>query len=200
MKPSFKFYKKQNPDDVPCSGNSHKTITTKDHLKMDKLKNSQKEFPFKSYMKKDTDNVYSSISHPKSLIRQKAVIKFDNTHRRSTSKDHLNKGKLKNSQMEAHTKINMKMKNRLKMVKLKLKMESLTKFYMRKSTDDAPSSGRHSKSTTSVSLTLDQSPHAAEKVLKYKRRSSTKGRPPVPQIPIKIKTLQYLKVSNPRRA
>jgi hypothetical protein len=35
VKLPIKSYKKQNFDDAPSSGNSHKTITTKDHLKMD---------------------------------------------------------------------------------------------------------------------------------------------------------------------
>ena len=50
-------------------------------------------------------------------------------------------------------------------------MEFLIQFYAKKNTNDVPSSGRHPKNTTSVSLSLDQSPHMAKKVLmmfKYK--------------------------------
>ena len=57
-----------------------KIMLYKDYLEMDKYKGSHMKSPSKSYMKKDTDNVYSNISHPKSLIRQKSVIKFDNPH------------------------------------------------------------------------------------------------------------------------
>ena len=54
--------------------------------------------------------------------------------------------------------------------------ESLTKPDMQKNTDYAPSSGRDPEHTTSVNLSVDQSTHAAKKVLrmvKYKGKTSS---------------------------
>ena len=66
-----------------------------------------------------------------------------NTHRASTSKDHL------------------------KMVEHKVShMEFLIQFYMKKSTYDVPSNVRHPKNAPSISLNLDLSPHMAKKALK----------------------------------
>ena len=68
---------------------------------------------------------------------------------------------------------------KLDMKKVKLKnsqRESLTKPDMQKNTDYAPSSGRDPEHTTSVNLSVDQSTHAAKKVLrmvKYKGKTSS---------------------------
>ena len=56
---------KQNTDDVPSSGNSHRASTSKDHLKKVEYKDSHMESPIQSCMKKDTYDVPSSDRHPK---------------------------------------------------------------------------------------------------------------------------------------
>ena len=99
--------------------------------------------PIRSYMKKGTYDVPGSISHTKSLLRHKPVLKFGNSHKTSTSQD------------------------QLKMVEYKdPHMEFLTQFYMKKNTYDVPSSVRHPKNAPSVSLNLDLSPNMAKKALK----------------------------------
>ena len=73
------------------SGNSHRLSTSKDHLKMNKHKDSHNhmEFLTKVYMKKNTYYVPGSNSHTKSLLRHKPVIKFGNSHKTSTPQDQL---------------------------------------------------------------------------------------------------------------
>ena len=62
-----------------------KIMLYKDYLKMEEYKDSHMKSPIKSYMK-DTYNVPGSISHSKRLLKHKPDIKFDNPHRRRTSR------------------------------------------------------------------------------------------------------------------
>jgi hypothetical protein len=81
---------KSLPRHLPVvNGNSHRLSTPKDHLKMDKYKDSHMKSSIRSHIKKDTYDVPGSISHTKSLLRHKPVIKFRNSHKTSTPQDQL---------------------------------------------------------------------------------------------------------------
>ena len=101
-----------------------------------------------------------------------------NSQKRSTTKDRLKIGKLKKLQMESLTKFSISIsKGHLKIGKLKkLQMASLITFSMMKNTDDAPSSVKVPKTTTSIGLSLGHSHYVAKKVLRmseYKVKTSS---------------------------
>ena len=82
----------------------------------------------------------TSLIVPATTVITDNITLYEDTMERHKYKDQMMKGRLKGSQMEAHNKFHMQ------------------------NTYDAPSSGEHHEGTTSISL--DQSPHVAKKILK----------------------------------
>ena len=131
-------------------------------LGIDRYKDPYVKPPYKSYVKKYADRVYS-VYHLKSLLRQEDY--------------HWKMAKSKSSHREALAQLDMKERDHWKKVRTKnSKMEYHNELYMEKNTHDAPSSVRHPESPTSISLNPDQSHQVAKKVLrmfKYKRKTSS---------------------------
>ena len=122
------------------------TLKRYEPIKMDKHKDSHKELLTKVYMKTNGDS-----------------------HRLSTSKDHLKKVKYKRSHMKSSDRSHKTStpKDQLKMVEYEAShMENLNQFYIKRNNYDVPSSVRHPKNAPSINLNLDLSPNMAKKALK----------------------------------
>jgi hypothetical protein len=143
-------HRKTSPQDMSITMANHSfsptvtTATPKRHepIKMDK----HKELLTKVYMKTN-----------------------GNSHRLSTSKDHLKKVKYKSSHMKSYYRYHKTStpKDQLKMVEYEAShMENLNQFNIKRNNNDVPSSVRHPKNAPSISLNLDLSPNMAKKALK----------------------------------
>jgi hypothetical protein len=80
-------------------------------IKMDNNKESNMKSSIRSHVKKDTYNVHGNVSHTKSLLRHKHVIKFGNSHKTSTPQDQLKMVEYEASHMESLTQLYMKRNN-----------------------------------------------------------------------------------------